>query len=59
MEQLCSLESEIDTWKEDNSELAEKLSARDSSVKLLEKELNEATERYKAISFRIDLFSHC
>ncbi|XP_077336554.1 sperm-associated antigen 5 isoform X2 [Lithobates pipiens] len=43
MERLCIMESEIDKWREDNSELAEQLSARDSSVMLLEKELNEAT----------------
>ncbi|XP_056415071.1 sperm-associated antigen 5 [Hyla sarda] len=45
MERLCTLESEIEQLKEDNSELAELLYAKDSSMKLLEKELNEATVR--------------
>ncbi|KAM5181337.1 sperm-associated antigen 5 isoform 1-T4 [Mantella aurantiaca] len=57
MERLCGLESEIDQWKDDNSELAEQLSARDSSVKLLEKELNEATARGQAYQDRIKHFT--
>ncbi|XP_018410493.1 PREDICTED: sperm-associated antigen 5 [Nanorana parkeri] len=57
MERVCSLEAEIDQWKEENSELAEQLSARDSSMKLLEKELNEATARGQSYQDRFKYLS--
>ncbi|KAM4701554.1 sperm-associated antigen 5 [Discoglossus pictus] len=49
MEHLCKLETKIDQHKEENSEQAEELAAKDSSLKLLEKELNEATIRGQEI----------
>ncbi|XP_040194444.1 sperm-associated antigen 5 [Rana temporaria] len=57
MERLCIMESEINKWREDNSELAEQLSARDSSMMLLEKELNEATARGQSYQHRIKYLS--
>ncbi|KAM4048367.1 sperm-associated antigen 5 isoform 2-T2 [Anomaloglossus baeobatrachus] len=45
MGQLCTLESKTEQLKEENSELEELLSAKESSMKLLQKELNEATAR--------------
>ncbi|XP_073523971.1 sperm-associated antigen 5 isoform X6 [Phyllobates terribilis] len=45
MGRLCTLESETEHVKEEKSELEELLSAKESSLKLLKKELNEATAR--------------
>ncbi|XP_077150472.1 sperm-associated antigen 5 isoform X2 [Ranitomeya variabilis] len=45
MDRLCTLESEAEQIKEEKSELEELLSAKESSMKLLKKELNEATAR--------------
>ncbi|CAJ0958213.1 unnamed protein product [Ranitomeya imitator] len=45
MDRLCALESEAEQMKEEKSELEELLSAKESSMKLLKKELNEATAR--------------
>ncbi|KAM8977055.1 sperm-associated antigen 5 [Pelodytes ibericus] len=45
MEHLCNLESETERLKQDRGDLMEDLSAKTSSLKLLEKELNEATAR--------------
>ncbi|XP_069800985.1 sperm-associated antigen 5 [Dendropsophus ebraccatus] len=60
MERVCTLQSEIEQLNEDHYELVEQLSAKDSSMKLLEKELNEATargqlyqERYKHMTSQI------
>ncbi|XP_053561204.1 sperm-associated antigen 5 [Bombina bombina] len=49
MEQLCKLECEVDQLKQDNSDLVEKLSDKDLSLKLLEKELDEANTRDQKI----------
>ncbi|XP_044139576.1 sperm-associated antigen 5 isoform X2 [Bufo gargarizans] len=53
MDRLCALQSENEQIKEENSELEEMLSAKDSSIKLLEKELNEATARGRQHQDRI------
>ncbi|XP_073421626.1 sperm-associated antigen 5 [Dendrobates tinctorius] len=45
MDRLCTLESETEQVKEEKSELEDLLSAKESSMKLLKKELNEATAR--------------
>ncbi|KAE8622201.1 hypothetical protein XENTR_v10005142 [Xenopus tropicalis] len=49
MEQICKLKSENDHLKLENSEQTEELCAKDSSMKLLEKELNETTIREQEI----------
>ncbi|XP_040277732.1 sperm-associated antigen 5 isoform X2 [Bufo bufo] len=53
MDRLCALQSENEQIKEENSEFEEMLSAKDSSIKLLEKELNEATARGRQHQDRI------
>ncbi|XP_063811940.1 sperm-associated antigen 5 [Pseudophryne corroboree] len=54
---MCKLESEIEQLRDRNSELVEQSSAKDSSLKLLEKELNEATVRGQEYQDRIKFLS--
>ncbi|XP_075445380.1 sperm-associated antigen 5 isoform X2 [Ascaphus truei] len=49
IEHLCGLESEKDHLKQENAEHMDKLSAKDTSLKLVEEELNEATARERAV----------
>ncbi|XP_075710387.1 sperm-associated antigen 5 isoform X2 [Rhinoderma darwinii] len=53
MDRLCTLNSEIEQLTEENVELEELLSAKDSSMRLIEKELNEATARGQEYQDRI------
>ncbi|KAG8450805.1 hypothetical protein GDO86_003176 [Hymenochirus boettgeri] len=52
MEHLCKLESENEQLKQEHSDQIEELYAKDSSIKLLEKELDEAITREREIKER-------